>query len=413
MPKKQNTRRKDGLIAVQVYLGVDENKKRKYKTVYGSTQKEANAKAEQIKLSMRKGIDISAGNDTFKEWGERWLKLKKMNVSEIWYNVNRSNFEKLSPLYNINISKISPYDIQCVVDNLREYTFKKGNDIVTENRSKRTMESIKSTAKQIFQLAIENKVIDYNPAKDVKILFNKKELYTLQEFSACDITQNDNKRRALTPDEQQWIIDTPHRAQMPAMIMMLSGLRLGELIPLNVNDIDLNACTITVNKSVSFVKGKPYIKNGGKTDNSARVVDIPKMLVEYLKDKMPESGLVCTDTNGNMFTKSSWKRMWQSFLCDLNFKYGDFSKLERLPKSKFQPGGVPFVIPKITAHWLRHTFATILYCSGVDVMTAKEQMGHSKITTTLGIYTHLDKEHKRNNMEKVNDFLGYASKMQV
>ena len=44
MPKKRNTKRADGRIAVQVYVGRDENGKRKYKTVYGSTQKEADEK---------------------------------------------------------------------------------------------------------------------------------------------------------------------------------------------------------------------------------------------------------------------------------------------------------------------------------------------------------------------------------
>ena len=81
MPKKSNTQRKDGRYAVQVYLGLGEDKKRKYKTVYGSTQKEANKKAEQVKIMLGKGIDVSAERDSFKEWGERWLELKQHEVS--------------------------------------------------------------------------------------------------------------------------------------------------------------------------------------------------------------------------------------------------------------------------------------------------------------------------------------------
>lgn len=59
MPRKQNKRRADGRIAVQVYLGMVDGK-RKYKTVYGNTQKEADEAALQVKLALRKGIDVTA-----------------------------------------------------------------------------------------------------------------------------------------------------------------------------------------------------------------------------------------------------------------------------------------------------------------------------------------------------------------
>ena len=62
-------------------------------------------------------------------------------------------------------------------------------------------------------------------------------------------------------------------------------------------------------------------------------------------------------------------------------------------------------IPKFTPHWLRHTFATLLYLSGVDVLTAKEQLGHSDIKTTLSIYTHLDATYKRRSMNKLDTYL--------
>ena len=83
--------------------------------------------------------------------------------------------------------------------------------------------------------------------------------------------------------------------------------------------------------------------------------------------------------------------------------------MEKQPKSKCQPGGVPIVIPNITAHWLRHTFATMLYFAGVDLLTAKEQLGHSDIKTTLEIYTHLDHQFKRKSMKKLDDYLSSES----
>jgi len=53
----------------------------------------------------------------------------------------------------------------------------------------------------------------------------------------------------------------------------------------------------------------------------------------------------------------------------------------------------------------RHTYATMLCFAGVDVLTAKEQLGHADAQITLGIYTHLDKTHKRKAMTKLDDYL--------
>jgi integrase len=47
----------------------------------------------------------------------------------------------------------------------------------------------------------------------------------------------------------------------------------------------------------------------------------------------------------------------------------------------------------------------MLYFAGVDVLTAKEQLGHTDAQTTLGIYTHLDKTHKRKAMSKLDEYL--------
>lgn len=384
MPKKQNTRRKDGLIAVQVYLGMDENKKRKYKTVYGSTQKEANAKAEQIKLSLRKGIDVSSEKDTFKEWGERFLKIKKSEVSHGRYCTYCYEFEKLSPLFFYEISKIRTSDIQSVILDLAE-----NNPNTNKPTSKKTLTDIKCLTSQIFKLAIENRVLDYNPALAVKI----------------PNIHSEDKRRALTSEEQKWIVETPHRAQTAAMIMMYAGLRRGELIPLTWDDIDLSQKTIRVNKTVEIINNKSIEKDTAKTKLSIRTVDIPNVLVEYLKTVKRSSKYVCPAADNKMMSESAYKRMWDSYIKELNFKYGDFSHLEKQPKSKCQPGGVPIVIPKITAHWLRHTFATMLYFAGVDILTAKEQLGHSDIKTTLEIYTHLDNQFKRKSMNKLDEYL--------
>ena len=58
---------------------------------------------------------------------------------------------------------------------------------------------------------------------------------------------------------------------------------------------------------------------------------------------------------------------------------------------------------RITPHVLRHNYASILHDKGVDVVVAKDLLGHANIATTLDIYTHLDNEKRDDRFEEVRD----------
>lgn len=389
MPKKKNVTRDDGRIAVQVYLGTIDGKRR-YKTVYGKTQKEADEKALQIKLSMKKGIDVMAERDTFKQWANRFIARKKVDVSARQVETYLSYLRHFESLYNVPIAKIRTDDIQQILDYLATRPADEGGPL-----SKKTLHDLKYTASQIFGLAHRiGHVIIENPADAV--IVSKDSVVTT--------------RRALTDEEQQWIVDTPHRAQRAAMIMMYAGLRRGELIPLTWGDIDLKSHTIKISKAVEMVKGKPVPKDMTKTPAGLRAITIPQRLVDFLKiertKEFPDGNilpwqLVCRSAKGEMLNSRAWDCMWSSYMRDLNVKYGSFVA----KPNKHQPRMIPMMIPPITAHWLRHTFATLLYLAGVDVLTARDQLGHEDVETTLRIYTHLDKIYKKRSMEKLNDYL--------
>ena len=110
-----------------------------------------------------------------------------------------------------------------------------------------------------------------------------------------------------------------------------------------------------------------------------------------------------------MMTDDSWRRMYESYMTDLNIEYG-FGGIEKAP-SKFAPTKMPMIITPFTPHELRHTFCTIMYEAGIDALTAKEQLGHSDIKTTLSIYTHLSSQHKDNDLKKLDVFLKGGSKV--
>lgn len=69
------------------------------------------------------------------------------------------------------------------------------------------------------------------------------------------------------------------------------------------------------------------------------------------------------------------------------------------------PGAEQTSIQEITAHYLRHTYATLLYLSGVDVLTAAKLLGHSNVKTTIAIYTHLDDLMLSKSVDKLDSYL--------
>lgn len=159
MPKKQSKP-----IRKRVYLGKGSSGKPIYKAVTGKTEEEATEKALQIKIARRKGINVTADRDTFKKWADRWLALKQGDVSAGRYDVYSYAVNKMERLWYIPIIKVSTGDVQDVINALAQ-----SNPHTGKPTAKKTLIDVKSAAKQIFQLAIEQRVIEYNPAEAVRI----------------------------------------------------------------------------------------------------------------------------------------------------------------------------------------------------------------------------------------------------
>lgn len=262
--------------------------------------------------------------------------------------------------------------------------------------AKKSLKEFKATASRVFEYAIANRVIDFNPVARVEIPKKAPK----------------QERRAITQEEREWIINTPHRAQLPAMIMLFAGLRRGECLALQWKDINLDKATIDVHQTLDMADGKAVIKPGAKTEAGIRTVDIPKILVDYLRHYQDTHiytpfDFVVTNTKKQLLTGSCWNKLWSSYMNELNFLYGNVANK---PKSKFAPQGIPFVIKGFTAHCLRHTHATDLFYAKYDILYIQHQLGHSTPETTLNIYAHYIQEEKENNPDKLNSYLSEPAK---
>ena len=380
MPKK----RADGRYMTQIYLGRDDDGKRKYKTIYARSLAALKDKETEVRRQLGVGIDVLAQRDSFAQWADDFLRLKDAaSITERQKENYRHTVDVWKEkLTGYEIGDVRADDVERVLLSLQEQGF-----------APRTVNFYKSTIRQIMQRAV-GRVVPSNPVDLVQL---------------TQPAQTAEKRRALTTEEQQWIWDTPHRGQPTAVIMMLSGLRRGELAALTWNDIDLQARTITVNKTIEYPPNKkPVLRHLTKSAAGMRVVDIPQRLADYLA-QLPRDGILVVHTgDGRIMTQTAWAAMWGSYMRLLNIKYGtrtpsDMEKMKKPGQRKFD-----MTIPPITMHWLRHTFCTLLYLAGVDVVQACAQMGHADVLTTLKIYTHLDAIHKRKSVDKLDAYLEKA-----
>lgn len=374
-------KRADGRYRAQIYLGRDENGKKQYKSVYGKSPAELKEKETAIRLQLGRGLDVLSQRDTFSTWADDWLRLKK--AADIT-DKQKSNYERgvrfwKEALHGLEIGQIRADDIEHFLVSMQE-----------EGYAARTISFYRSTIHQIMKRAV-GRVIPANPVDLVEL---------------TDPGQKAEQRRALTQEEQQWIWDTPHRGQPVAIIMMLSGLRRGEAAALTWNDVNLEERTISVNKTIEYPPNEPpRLRHLTKSAAGMRTVDIPQKLADYMATLPRNNLLVVPSAHGKVMTEAAWTALWASYMRVLNIKYGTRTPAD-LKRMK-QPGQHKFdmTIPPITMHWLRHTFCTLLYLAGVDVVQACAQMGHADTSTTLKIYTHLDAIHKRKSVDKLDAYL--------
>ena len=381
-------KRADGRYCAQIYLGRDADGKKRYKSVYAKSPAELREKEAAVRLQLGRGLDVLSQRDSFAAWADDWLRLKEKENITVRQMDNYRRAVKLwaDELHGYEIGQVRADDIERVLIALSD-----------KGLSQRTINLYRSTIAQIMRRAV-GRVIATNPDDQV-------------ELSA--VGRREEQRRALTAEEQRWIWDTPHRAQPVAVIMMLSGLRRGELAALTWNDVDLDGRTITVNKVIEYdSNGAPSLRHVTKSAAGMRTVDIPQRLADYMQGMPRDNFLVIPSARGGVMTESAWAKLWRSYMRELNRKYGTRTPadLARLQSGKPGPKALDMTIPNITMHWLRHTFCTLLYLAGVDVIQACAQMGHADVSTTLRIYTHLDAVHKRKSVSKLDTYLAEQAK---
>lgn len=361
-----------------IYIGTDDSGKKLYKTITARSTYELK-KNKSALLAARNANKNICSNNTFSFWGEKWLSETKKNIglshgTLTQYNSaikHLNNYFSDMPLKDITLSSFN-----YMIANLAAF-----NPNTGKPSSKATLVSIKKVAAAIFAYADSNNIL------------GAPRFLTTNAVSIPKSAPS-TKVTSLSEDQIQYIIDTPHHAQAAAMIMLFCGLRRGEVFALTWDHINFITREVKISQSVEIIGNKSIVKDGAKSSSGIRTIPIPPILFNYLqeyKNSTNPSDYVCTSVSGKPLTKSSFKSMWNSYMTDLNIKYGYDNKINKFNSKN---GVIPLKINRFSPHQLRHTYATLLYLMGTDVVTSKKLLGHSSVNVTIDIYTDLEKFDK-------------------
>ena len=369
------TKRADGRYATSVTMGVDENGKPQKKIVYAKTIRELEQKAAELRKQISEGTAVEGGDTLMRNWAGDWLDTYKPNKEGNTYAMYETvvRLHIIPEIGHLKLKDVRPHHVQQLINSQ------------IANGLKRTHEQTLMTLKQMFKRAIENNMLVKNPADLVEKQRKTKP-----------------KKRALTDEEriavEQADLDIKCRAFV--YVLLYAGLRRGEAIALTRKDIDMSKKTISVDKTWTTVKGKVSIKPMPKTDAGNRTIPMPAELYHVMQEhlSLAKQSQVFPSAKGEVMSESSFKRFWGKIERRLNIALGGSSTLQILSED-------------VTPHIFRHTYATMLYYAGVDVKAAQYLLGHSSITITLEIYTHLDASKVADTASKIDLYLSGSQKV--
>lgn len=287
----------------------------------------------------------------FKSAAEAWEREHRERIS---YKTAEAYSAPLRRL----ISRYGPLELSSITAQMLQAYL---NELGKQGYSRRSVQMHKDILNMIFNHAIVNGKLAVNPCAAVSMPRNL-------ESSAREL-----------PDDTA-LDAVKHGGDAPfglfALVCLYAGLRRGEALALRYEDIDRKNGVIHVTKAVEFIGNSPQIKTP-KTAAGYR----DAVLLDVLAEQIPKgTGYIFCREDGGLLTKIQYRKRWIAY-CDT-------------------------IGHEITAHQLRHGFATILYEAGIADKDAQELLGHASITTTRNIYTHIRQSRRIETAQKLNDFVG-------
>ena len=323
-----------------------------------TTKRDANAWIDRLKKFKIEGTLADPNGITFSAYAKHFIDHQhglehKRKTIEGYESI--LSYRLLPYFKNKRIRSITTTDVNIFLDSLAK-----------EGLAVKTKRNIRNVLNGIMVLAVQENVIGFNPLTKIPVFRETKK----------------ENRRALTGEEVHQLLHAldayyEKKKNYKSVNMLIypyvylaiyTGARRGELCALTWDDIDVEKCTVSINKSIN----EHLDIEVPKTTNAYRVNVIPKdVMAKLLPFKDSKCNKVFHTCTGEYIKPSNIARAFRNIL-----KFGS--------------------LPHIRLHELRHTLATLALQAGVPITDISKQLGHASISTTLDFYSHASNESSEN-----------------
>ena len=375
MQIKQITK-KDGSIVYRanVYLGVDKVTGKDVKTsITGRTKKEVKQKTKEAEIAFLQNgsTRFQATNiTTYKELASLWWESYKHTVKpNTQLNVRRLLDNHILPLFGAyKLDKLNTPIIQDIVNKVADKTNK------GEDGAFLYYDSLHALNKRILQYGVVMQAIPFNPAREVILPRNT------QKANREKIKHFDNQELKKFLDYLDSLNLNKFRYYYENTLykfLLATGCRINEALALSWSDIDLDNAVVHITKTLNY----KLETNSPKSKSSLRDIDIDQATVSMLKQYKRRQ------------VQEAWQigRSETVVFSDFIHEYPNNRTLQTRLRTHFKRAKVT----NIGFHGFRHTHASLLLNSGIPYKELQHRLGHSTLSMTMDVYSHLSKENAK------------------
>jgi integrase len=347
------SRRKDGSWMARYTVQTPSGRKRK--VIYAKSYAEARERLTEALANRDKGLTYDSEGLTVEQYLGRWLEDSvlgsvKVNTYQSYGSLVRLHF--CPTLGQTKLSALTPAHVQCL------YRQK-----LDEGLAPKTVKYIHTTLHRALRQAVRWGLVPRNAAAEA----DPPRVHTPE-------------MRPLSPTQARTLLDAVEGNRLEALYILAvtTGMRQGELLGLGWEDVDLEARTVRVRRTLTLAKGGPRLTEP-KTKGSRRQIRLTAGAVETLdlhRERQDAEGAVAGDT---------WNA-WDLVFCT---RRGTPIRRDNLHDKHWKPLLKRSGLPDVRFHDLRHSCATLLLTKGVHPKIVSEMLGHSSIAITLDTYSHV------------------------